>query len=131
MRGQTNSSADVQQTRRGKQPKTFVDSKNAALDIASSVAGTVEEKSKKRIAQKRQATQKQTSPKSDSKFRPSSKDKLREVKATLKIERARAKRSKTKAQKNGGKCGAISPPLDASKGLERDAELPRKRVSFA
>jgi len=125
-------SRESKTTRRGKKEKKFVESKDAALELASSIAGTLEENSSKKVAKNRQIAQTTVS-RSEIKSRSSSKAKLHEVKAALKIEKARAKREKMRARKSvrGEVSTAASSGSFSTLIRQNGSPTMRKRVAFA
>ncbi|KIP03377.1 hypothetical protein PHLGIDRAFT_130182 [Phlebiopsis gigantea 11061_1 CR5-6] len=116
---------------KGKQPKKFVEHKDAALQLASIIADEQEGKAKNRIAKHHIQAQ---APTRTAKARPSSKDKLKEVKAAIKAERTRIKKEKAKARKQETNQlpGATS---NGDRRSHRDQPDPtmkkKKRVAFA
>ncbi|KAI0810812.1 hypothetical protein BC629DRAFT_1589569 [Irpex lacteus] len=111
---------------KGKKPKTFIESKDTALELASVIAGTVEEKSNERAAKNRHVYQ--TPVRSDPKARSASREKLKQVKDSLKAEKARAKREKSKARRREAE-GETS--RSSAKNAASSDTSNRKRVAFA
>lgn len=115
----------------GKKPKHFVDDKDAALKLAEVVATAQEDKSHEKverhhqIAQAAAAKPKKTASVSDSK------QKLKDIKASLAAEAARAKREKAKQRKHAKQGKTTSSDTSILKTDMPTKVKPRKRVSFA
>ncbi|KZT11171.1 uncharacterized protein LAESUDRAFT_255862 [Laetiporus sulphureus 93-53] len=119
---------------KGKRPKNFVQSKDAALRLAETVADTQEEQSLKRLQRHRQTVQ-AIATKSHSKMpkKTGSQSRLKEVKATLAAEAARAKREKAKQKKQALKAAKLKPADNRTLKTAGDVDRKpiRKRVAFA
>ncbi|KAH8100371.1 hypothetical protein BXZ70DRAFT_186849 [Cristinia sonorae] len=132
----------------GKRKKVFVDHQDAALDLAKSIGEVQEDKAKKKVDRlhhhQRTKDSSGNSP-GDRKARSSSsaKQRLKQVKAALVADRARAKKEKAKLRKEARKSGTspssateVNPQPNSdtptSKGDETQGRTKsRKRVAFA
>jgi len=114
---------------KGKQPKRFLD-KDAALDLATSIADVQEGRSLGKAAKHRQVQA--GHPRVDHKSTPSaSKVKLKQTKARLSAQRTQVKKEKTKRRKQRSTDKASNDETGPSSSTEIPKIVARKSVSFA
>ncbi|CAL1703130.1 unnamed protein product [Somion occarium] len=125
-------SKETPNLRKGKKQKVFVERKDAALALATSIAEAQEEKSKDKAARHHQHELAQTSGASGRKHGSvSSKDRLKQAKAAILAEKSQAKKEKAKQKqaKLRTKPGeGVSSSIE--KGIAKLQERSRKSVSF-
>ncbi|KAI0738086.1 hypothetical protein C8Q80DRAFT_1276099 [Daedaleopsis nitida] len=125
---------------RNPKKKHFVEDKDAAVDLARSVADIVEENAARKIKMRRTKASARAAPEHHARA-PSSKERLERAKAAVAAEAARAKRDKAKMRKNAR--ASSTPSQNGQKVSPRPArqtsgEMPsehsggktQKRVTF-
>ncbi|OCH86174.1 hypothetical protein OBBRIDRAFT_828452 [Obba rivulosa] len=113
---------------KNRNPKTFIDDKDAALQLARTIAEIQEDKSQQK-AGKHQHQAQTSALSSTNKKDKTSKRKMEKVKASIATEIARAKREKFKKRKKA-KETAMNPGPQTSSQLKAAAAPAQKRVTF-
>ncbi|CAL1703129.1 unnamed protein product [Somion occarium] len=126
-------SKETPNLRKGKKQKVFVERKDAALALATSIAEAQEEKSKDKAARHHQheLAQKTSGASGRKHGSVSSKDRLKQAKAAILAEKSQAKKEKAKQKqaKLRTKPGeGVSSSIE--KGIAKLQERSRKSVSF-
>ncbi|KAI0355191.1 hypothetical protein OH77DRAFT_349114 [Trametes cingulata] len=118
----------------GKKGKSFVESKDAAVEIAKSVAEVEEQKVRRKVEQHHSKISSLKTPPQE-KRRTSSKARLERAKAAVAAKAAQAKKEKAKLRRKGGSSagdGDASNPQTGPRESSRKSggEPTKKRVTF-